>query len=49
MTEDAPPRRAGRPADPQKFAVQVAASRIDGQGAFAADAIPARRKIGEIR
>ncbi|MDE2094735.1 MAG: SET domain-containing protein [Burkholderiales bacterium] len=49
ITEDAPPRRAGRPADPQKFAVQVAASRIDGQGAFAADAIPARRKIGEIR
>ena len=45
----APPRRPGRPADPQKFAVQVAASRIDGQGAFAAEAIPARRKIGEIR
>jgi len=33
----------------QKFAVNVAASRIDGQGAFAAEAIPARRKIGEIR
>ena len=26
-----------------------AQSRIDGQGAFAAEAIPARRKIGEIR
>ncbi len=38
-----------RPADPQKFAVTVQPSRIDGQGAFAAEAIPARRKIGEIR
>jgi SET domain-containing protein len=37
------------PADPQKFRVDVAPSRIDGQGAFAAEAIPARRKIGEIR
>ena len=49
ITTAALPRRAGRPADPQKFAVQVAPSRIDGQGAFAAEAIPARRKIGEIR
>jgi SET domain-containing protein len=48
--EPAPvPRARGVPADPQKFAVQVAASRIDGQGAFAAEAVPARRKIGEIR
>lgn len=38
-----------RPADPQKFAVMVQPSAIDGQGAFAAEAIPARRKIGEIR
>ena len=48
----APPgdeRPRGRPADPQKFAVQVGESRIDGQGAFAAEAMPARRKIGEIR
>lgn len=37
------------PNDPQKFSVQVAPSRIDGQGAFAAEPIPARRKIGEIR
>ena len=37
------------PADPQKFAVDVKPSRIDGRGAFAAVAIPARRKIGEIR
>ena len=35
--------------DPQKFAVDVKPSAIDGQGAFAAEAIPARRKIGEIR
>ncbi len=42
-------RVRGQPADPQKFAVAVRASRIDGQGAFAAEAIPARRKIGEIR
>ena len=39
---------AQRPAY-QKFAVTVAASRIDGQGAFAAVAIPPRLKIGEIR
>lgn len=43
----AAPRRT--PADPQKFAVAVRPSRIDGQGAFAAEAIPARRKIGEVR
>jgi SET domain-containing protein len=42
-----PPR--GQPADPQKFAVTVGPSAIDGQGAFAAEAIPARRKIGEVR
>lgn len=33
----------------QKFAVHVATSRIDGQGAFAEEPIPPRRKIGEIR
>ncbi|MDE2371129.1 MAG: SET domain-containing protein [Burkholderiales bacterium] len=33
----------------QKYAVDVRPSAIDGQGAFAAEAIPARRKIGEIR
>ncbi len=37
------------PADPQKFRVEVRPSAIDGQGAFAAEPIPARRKIGEIR
>lgn len=33
----------------QKYAVRVARSRIDGFGVFAAEAMPARRKIGEIR
>jgi SET domain-containing protein len=49
-TSPAPAVRVkGQAADPQKFAVAVRPSRIDGQGAFAAEAIPARRKIGEIR
>ena len=42
------PAARGRPG-PQKFTLRVGPSRIDGQGAFAAEAIPARRKIGEIR
>ena len=42
------PAETGRPAY-QKFAVTVAPSAIDGQGAFAAVPIPPRRKIGEIR
>jgi SET domain-containing protein len=33
----------------QKFAVAVKPSRIDGHGAFAAEPIPPRLKIGEIR
>ncbi len=33
----------------QKFAVDVGPSRIDGQGAFAAEPIAPRLKIGEIR
>ena len=33
----------------QKFAVEVAPSRIDGHGVYAAEAIPKRLKIGEIR
>jgi SET domain-containing protein len=33
----------------QKYAVEVRASLIDGLGAFAAEAVPALRKIGEIR
>jgi uncharacterized protein len=38
----------GRPAY-QRFDVTVALSTIDGHGVFAAQPIPARRKIGEIR
>jgi len=44
----AEPTASGRPTY-QKFAVDVAPSRIDGQGAFAAEAIASRLKIGEIR
>lgn len=46
---DAPPRTTAARGDPQKFALRVAPSRIDGRGAFALEPIPARRKIGEIR
>ena len=46
---EAAARVKGQRSDPQKFAVDVHPSRIDGQGAFAAESIPARRKIGEIR
>jgi SET domain-containing protein len=42
------PAAPGRPAY-QKFAVTVQPSAIDGQGAYAAEAIPSRLKIGEIR
>jgi SET domain-containing protein len=47
-TAKPPSAPADRPAY-QKFAVDVRASAIDGLGAFAAQAIPARLKIGEIR
>jgi SET domain-containing protein len=33
----------------QKYAVEARESTIDGLGAFAAEAVPALRKIGEIR
>jgi len=42
------PRPEARPAY-QKYAVTVKPSAIDGQGAFAAESVPARLKIGEIR
>ena len=45
MATDAAPARPPY----QKFAVDVRASPIDGQGAFAAEPIPPRLKIGEIR
>lgn len=43
-----PPPPVQRPAY-QKFDVRVALSAIDGHGAFAAEPIKARLKIGEIR
>jgi SET domain-containing protein len=45
MADTTPPPRPPY----QKFAVNAAPSRIDGQGAFAAEPIPPRLKIGEIR
>jgi SET domain-containing protein len=48
----APARKAapkGQPRPAERFALHVADSPIDGLGVFAAEAIPARRKIGEIR
>ncbi|CAH0350717.1 SET domain-containing protein [Aquabacterium sp. CECT 9606] len=39
----------GQVANPQKFAVEVKPSAIDGLGAFALQAVAAGRKIGEIR
>jgi uncharacterized protein len=48
ITAAGQPAAAARPAY-QKFAVDVRASPIDGRGAFAAETIPPRLKIGEIR
>lgn len=45
MMQTEPPARPAY----QKFAVRVQPSSIDGQGAFAAESIPPRLKIGEIR
>jgi uncharacterized protein len=44
MTSPAVERRAY-----QKYAVDVKPSAIDGHGVFAAEGVPARAKIGEIR
>ncbi len=38
-----------QPQPAERFALRVGASPIDGLGVFAAEAIPARRKIGELR
>jgi uncharacterized protein len=46
--QSAPEMETTRPSY-QKFAVVVQESRIDGQGAFAAEPVPPRLKIGEIR
>ncbi|WKB52918.1 SET domain-containing protein [Eleftheria terrae] len=40
---------ASVPSNPQKFAVQVQPSTIDGTGVFAAEPIPPYKKIGELR
>jgi SET domain-containing protein len=50
-TEAGPGHAAAAVARPayQKYGVRVEPSRIDGLGAFAEEAIAARRKIGEIR
>ena len=42
-------RRSSDPQAAEKFLVSVKPSPIDGQGVFAAEPIPARRKIGEMR
>jgi SET domain-containing protein len=47
VTEEAAPLPA-RPVY-QKYAVEVRSSTIEGQGVFAAEPVPGKRKIGEIR
>lgn len=42
-----PPK--GQPLPAERFALRVGESPIDGTGVFAAEAIPAKRKIGELR
>lgn len=51
LEADEPAPRGGPPDRPayQKYEVAVRKSGIDGFGAFAAEPIPAHRKIGEIR
>eukprot|EP01137_Pigoraptor_chileana_P011163 Opistho-2@61618 len=46
---DAPPKPKGQPLPAERFALRVGPSPIDGLGVFAAEAIPRRRKIGELR
>jgi SET domain-containing protein len=50
MTAQAlPPLERHVRSEGDKYALDVGPSAIDGYGAFAGEAIPARRKIGEIR
>ena len=50
MTPSAQPARPrGEPLPAERFALKVGPSPIDGLGVFAAEAIPERRKIGELR
>jgi histone-lysine N-methyltransferase SETD1 len=44
-----PARVKGQPLPAERFALRVGPSAIDGLGVFAAEAIPARLKIGEMR
>ncbi|MCV2357607.1 SET domain-containing protein-lysine N-methyltransferase [Paucibacter sp. TC2R-5] len=46
-TQSQPRKRELQPAE--RFALRVGASTIDGLGVFAEEAIPVRRKIGELR
>lgn len=48
-TDQQPALAPSGPADPQKYPVTIGPSGIEGTGAFAVQAIPARHKIGEIR
>lgn len=48
-TPSAPVKPKGQPLPAERFALRVGASAIEGLGVFAAEAIPARRKIGELR
>ena len=45
----APGRAKGEPQPAERFVLTVGPSPIDGLGVFAGEAIPARRKIGEMR
>lgn len=45
----APAAPKGQPRPAERFALRVGESPIDGTGVFAAEAIPAKRKIGELR
>ena len=44
-----PVRAKGQVLPAERFALRVGPSTIDGQGVFAAESIPARRKLGELR
>lgn len=44
-----PAEKKAGPQGAEKFLVRVGPSTIDGMGVFAAETIPARRKIGEMR
>ena len=49
LTVPAAARTKGQVLPAERFALRVGPSVIDGQGVFAAETIPARRKLGELR